>query len=266
MIEILNELARFQAATLPERRRAQAALAEQLGSDFALTETTGDLDALPFVQVSSGIRFNAVPGGSFRMGLSDEDLADASDHIDWSSAVAKAVRTLSERARPLREVEVRPFLCSTALLSDVQLAALSSRQLRSDSFSRAEARELLTDSGFRLPSEAEWEWVARDGGRFAFVLDAAQRSLRKEELVSRFGLAGLGLPQWVEDDWHPNYEGAPSDSKPWVDSAGDKSGVQRAGFFEAGWQSREELLFALAAVRSPAEEPCWLRLAMGISA
>ena len=40
----------------------------------------------------------ALPGGSFRMGLSEEDVEDASEFVDWTAGVAEWVDAMCERA------------------------------------------------------------------------------------------------------------------------------------------------------------------------
>jgi len=37
--------------------------------------------------------------------------------------------------------------------------------------------------------------------------------------------------EWVEDDWHENYEGAPNDGRAWIDEPRGVSRVVRGG----GW-------------------------------
>ena len=67
---------------------------------------------------------------------------------------------------------------------------------------------------------AELEWLARDGDRFHFALDGARRheEVRGDSrlLRSRFGIVDIFEQQWVEDDFHPTYEGAPTTSAPWI--------------------------------------------------
>jgi hypothetical protein len=103
------------------------------------------------------------------------------------------------------------------------------------------------------PSSNGW----RGGGRFHFALDAAaaRQQVRNDDrrLASSFGLqeSSFGLQElndggWAEDDWHPSYRGAPSDSRPWLE--GDSSGVLRGTFWLMAMQDEVEPMNALAGV------------------
>lgn len=82
-----------------------------------------------------------VPGGGFWMGATLDDIravasfADRSEDPVWLAEL--------QASRPPRPVSVPPFL-----------------------FARTRGP---VPAGLRLPSEAEWEWVAREGGRTRFV-------------------------------------------------------------------------------------------------
>ena len=246
--DLLRDADVLSRAGLDARAEASRGLAARLGGEWQAETPTRGEDALPLMHAPTAARFVAVPGGRFEMGITDADLEEAAEHFDWTSPVAALVDTLASHARPTRCVEVLPFLVQRTLLSDLQvIRRLSGDRVQTDSVSRAEALSLASAAGFRLPSEAELEWLARDGGRFHFVLDAAAGPR-----PSRFGVESLFDGEWAADDWHPTYDGAPKDGRSWRD--GDASGVYRGSHIPENMQSREELLLMLAGVRAQGVE------------
>jgi formylglycine-generating enzyme required for sulfatase activity len=101
-----------------------------------------------------------------------------------------------------------------------------------------------TNKDYRLPSEAQWEYACRAGTTTPFhygetiITELANyagsytynNGLKGEDRnetteVGRFPANDWGLHdmhgnvwEWCEDDWHSNYEGAPSDGSAWVES------------------------------------------------
>lgn len=112
---------------------------------------------------------------------------------------------------------------------------------------------------YRLPSEAEWEYAARAGSRSPFhygeTIDVNQANYDASYIyrneapgycrghslpVGSFPPNAWGLYdihgnvwEWLADDWHETYRGAPTDGSVWVGSA-QEGKVVRGGSWQHG--------------------------------
>jgi formylglycine-generating enzyme required for sulfatase activity/class 3 adenylate cyclase len=188
-----------------------------------------------------------VRGGSFTMGSND----DATE-------------------KPVHQVTLKPFAigrypvsirewneCAAAKACPFEAAGNDDAPVTNLSWS--DAKQFVgwlagaTKKPYRLPSEAEWEFAARAGTQTRYWwgdrfqsgmanckncgdVPSAEQPIKVGSFKPNpFGLydMGGGVNQWVEDCWHKNYHGAPSDGSPWVE--GDcASHVIRSGSWKNG--------------------------------
>ena len=121
-----------------------------------------------------------------------------------------------------------------------------------------------TGEAYRLPSESEWEYVARAGTRSPFhtglTITTEQANYdgryvyryshpssfdpdgpyrRRTLPVGSFAPNAFGLHdvhgnvyEWVEDCWHDDYDGAPTDGSAWTDAEDCGERVSRGGSWD----------------------------------
>jgi len=287
------ERQRWEQLPPASRQVVASHLAERLGEEFELAglESHAEGPELAVLRhAPSGVRFTLIPGGSFLMGLSEDDEQALRDAIREESRVwyedelseedfaamdeaemgdSSYVLQQVDTMRPTREVRVPPFLLARAPLTidqartwvpeaDVDyrpggpIVGTLGVRLTPEQLERA-----LSASGWRAPSEAEWEYAARAGtttltpwgpgapseDRLVWEFDEEQPLER-----SRFGLAGLGsYLERCADAWHPSYEDAPADASPWL---GEGPAVHRGGAIDCSpWQACGEWTLLLPMYR-----------------
>jgi formylglycine-generating enzyme required for sulfatase activity len=209
-----------------------------------------------------------IPAGSFQMGdLQGKGMRDERPvhevRIPRSFAMSRYETTFEEYDRFARETK-------RSLLADEGWGRGRRPVINvswDDAKVYAEWLSQQTGKPYRLPTEAEWEYAARSGGKdeiWAGTSDAgrlsdfavyAGNSRGRTAPVGGKMPNGLGLYdmsgnvwEWVEDCWHEVYKGAPSDGSAWLDTGGGRCSqrVIRGGVWDAnpkylrvsdrGWQ------------------------------
>ncbi len=106
------------------------------------------------------IKLVRVRGGTFWMGFTIDDIHAVFSAFDEPAELADQF----ERSRPIREVTITPFE-----VAPTQATAEDESDDDDAGVSAKHALAAVAAAGGRLPSEEEWEWIAREGGAVRFT-------------------------------------------------------------------------------------------------
>ena len=213
--------------------------------------------------VELGVVLRPVPGGRAGVGLSEGEeqaLRALAEEEPEAAVVLDYLAMAAPQARPVREVQVEPFLLAVDPLGDEVLARLLGGEatggLLPGCLSGAAAEgavEQLARWGLRLPAEAEWEHAYRAGSTDPFPWGA---SLPDSPFApaNRFGFDGMGeLCELCADGWSPSHEDLPADGRP--RPLAEQGRVGRGGAAATWpWQGAGEWTALLSANRFRAAE------------
>ncbi|MEV5410900.1 hypothetical protein AB0K60_18915 [Thermopolyspora sp. NPDC052614] len=267
--DVLTEVSRLAGLAEEDRFILADQIAWKLGSEWEAHGSLSGEARLPVVHhLRTRMLFAVIPGGSYFMGMTDDEEASAVTVIGGDiMRTAPMVAWYAAAARPVRRVTVRPFLCAIRHVP-WSVAAMLKPGINEDYKGSVMVpakdtwmfRELF--DGARLLSEAEWEWMAREGGRESWLSALVRRDPKKAHGVrldqtptaveNRWGIEQLqsDAGEWVADSWHPDFVDAPEEGEAWDPE--DRAGVKRGA--HTNWQADQEAITMHCAFREQAPD------------
>lgn len=200
----------------------------------------------------------AIPGGTFLMGASENEKGSSSSELPQhqvtvppffmgkypvTQAQWRAIASL-EDLKVERDLDPNPAYFKDS--KDLDLLPVEQVSWN-DAVEFCQRLSKHTGREYKLPSEAQWEYACRAGTSTPFYFgetitgelanyDASSTYAeepkgeyrRKTTPVGTFPPNAFGLYdmhgnvfEWCADDWHGNYEGAPTDGSAWVEDDGE---------------------------------------------
>ncbi|HEX4047595.1 MAG TPA: SUMF1/EgtB/PvdO family nonheme iron enzyme [Elusimicrobiota bacterium] len=189
---------------------------------LAMRASAGEQGAKAKSGADAAVNWVKLPSGTFQMG-SDQ----------WSET------------RPVHEVSIKSFELSKTPVTNKQYRACVAAKacapvkdcgaiakgddLPVTCVDWAQAAAFAKWVGGRLPSDSEWEYAARDAGKSSKYPWGKNTPTLRPVCADAKATTAQGLCdmtgtvwEWVQDWYHPGYDGAPKDGTAWVDSGWDR--------------------------------------------
>jgi len=258
-----------QARTLGNKLKADAAVAEE-SRLWQAAEKGGSSHVAAYLAAYPNGRH--APAANLRLARLKQDEADMSpgkvvkDCADCPEMVvvpAGSFEMGGDEAQPVHMVGIgRPFAMAKTEVTQSQWRAVMGSNPSSfarcddcpvegiswnDAQKYVDKLSRMTGKIYRLPSEAEWEYVCRAGGREKYCgsddvdsvawhgapfgsgnSDGKTHPVAQKQ-ANAFGLHDMSgnVAEWVEDCYHEHYNGAPVDGSAWI--VGEDRGARIAG-------------------------------------
>jgi formylglycine-generating enzyme required for sulfatase activity len=187
-----------------------------------------------------------LPGGRYTMGQKQLEFASPAHRVSiaYPFAITTYEVSFGEFALFCRETD---SVCPSQPWQDPDLPVVNVSQAQAKAY--AQWLSMQSGRGYRLPTEAEWEYAARAGTTTAYPVPARDlgtyahysRHARETSPLppkpqrtnpNKFGLFNMAgnVREWVLDSWLDHYEGVPLDGSPQQDER-VAFGVVRGGSY-----------------------------------
>ncbi len=219
---------------------------------FAEKMDTGNGNAAPAILKNSiGMEFVLIPAGEFQMGSNESDTEMPVHNVEIKDPFYLGRYPVTQR----EWIEVMDNNPSRFKDDDRPVECISW-----DNAQKFVSRlnEMEDTDIYRLPSEAEWEFACKAGSKSRYYFGDNPSdlgfhawysgyqtheewnenidSIFKEGSTHPVGMKGANpwglydmhgnVWEWVQDEWHENYEGAPVDGSAWVHNESQESAVK----------------------------------------
>lgn len=256
----IYQVDKWFGASRVERCAAAEVVVQALGNAWQVAQPTNTHVDVHLLHRPTSMTFVLVPEGTMTIGLGPAELALLELYLGRRRHILEQIAGVRSSAQPTCEVRVAPFICGERLLDDQQVERClpGSNPDALGSVHRKEALALAAHAGFRVPSDAELEWLARQGRQSPFVLDCVYEAeedddqhvlITDQPIRPRFGIADLFETQWSADDWFDTHADRPPTAE--ARRGGDPQGVRRFEEFYFEAVGRESVISQLSARRDP---------------
>jgi formylglycine-generating enzyme required for sulfatase activity len=207
-------------------------------------------------RATEGPEMVVIPAGKFRMG--DIQSKHGKDELPVREVIVKQSFAMGRYEVTFDQYDEFAKATGRALPEDEGFGRGRRPVIRvswNEAVAYAEWLSRETGKRYRLPTEAEWEYAARGGTETAYwwgnemmpglancISCGTPADRRQTVPVGSFKPNPFGLydtvgnvREWVQDCWHDNYQGAPSDGSAWEEEHnGNCNGrVNRGGAFRS---------------------------------
>ncbi len=204
---------------------------EEIEEPLALSQVDNPDDTETFTSPSTGMEFILIPAGEFNLGSPPEE----KERFDSESPVHKVkINTsfyLGKSAVTQKQwKKIMGDNLSHFKGEDRPVEMVTWKEVQEFV---AKMNEMEGTDKYRLPSEAEWEYACRAGAQTSYFFGEDKSKLKEyawyagnsgskthpigQKKPNPWGLYDMhgNIWEWVQDEWHEDYNGSPSNGNAW---------------------------------------------------